>query len=202
MAAMVNMPKLGFDMAEGTLVRWLRAEGEEIKKGEVLAEIETDKATVEVEFEPGRDRSQALGGGGSQRSNRHSHRRDRRPRRTDQSCRTDRKTREGGGSGRAKLRERSRTSGPRRSDRSRGRRSARGWTRAAGRGSCFSPGAKDGGGERDRLAEAEGHGTRRPDHKEGSADRPTDTCWRPGPSRPGPRGEADAGEGRGPAGSN
>jgi len=49
MAAMVNMPKLGFDMAEGTLVRWLRAEGEEIKKGEVLAEIETDKATVEVE---------------------------------------------------------------------------------------------------------------------------------------------------------
>ncbi|MGA2820740.1 MAG: dihydrolipoamide acetyltransferase family protein [Anaerolineales bacterium] len=49
MAALVNMPKLGFDMAEGTLVRWLRAEGEEIKKGEVLAEIETDKATVEVE---------------------------------------------------------------------------------------------------------------------------------------------------------
>jgi pyruvate dehydrogenase E2 component (dihydrolipoamide acetyltransferase) len=49
MAATVNMPKLGFDMAEGTLVRWMRAEGEEIKKGEVLAEIETDKATVEVE---------------------------------------------------------------------------------------------------------------------------------------------------------
>ena len=49
MAATVTMPKLGFDMAEGTLVRWMRAEGEEIKKGEVLAEIETDKATVEVE---------------------------------------------------------------------------------------------------------------------------------------------------------
>jgi pyruvate dehydrogenase E2 component (dihydrolipoamide acetyltransferase) len=43
------MPKLGFDMAEGTLVRWLKAEGEAVKKGEILAEIETDKATVEVE---------------------------------------------------------------------------------------------------------------------------------------------------------
>ncbi|MGA2111988.1 MAG: dihydrolipoamide acetyltransferase family protein [Anaerolineales bacterium] len=49
MAATVIMPKLGFDMAEGTLIRWLRAEGEEIRKGEALAEIETDKATVEVE---------------------------------------------------------------------------------------------------------------------------------------------------------
>jgi pyruvate dehydrogenase E2 component (dihydrolipoamide acetyltransferase) len=43
------MPKLGFDMAEGTLVRWVKAEGEAINKGDVLAEIETDKATVEVE---------------------------------------------------------------------------------------------------------------------------------------------------------
>jgi pyruvate dehydrogenase E2 component (dihydrolipoamide acetyltransferase) len=43
------MPKLGFDMAEGTLVRWVKAKGDEVKKGEVLAEIETDKATVEVE---------------------------------------------------------------------------------------------------------------------------------------------------------
>ena len=43
------MPKLGFDMAEGTLVRWVKAEGESVNKGEVLAEIETDKATVEVE---------------------------------------------------------------------------------------------------------------------------------------------------------
>ncbi len=49
MAEIVNMPKLGFDMAEGTLVRWVKAEGEEIERGEVLAEIETDKATVEVE---------------------------------------------------------------------------------------------------------------------------------------------------------
>lgn len=49
MADFVTMPKLGFDMAEGRLVRWMKAEGEEVQKGEVLAEIETDKATVEVE---------------------------------------------------------------------------------------------------------------------------------------------------------
>lgn len=49
MAETISMPKLGFDMAEGTLVRWVRNEGEEISKGDVLAEIETDKATVEVE---------------------------------------------------------------------------------------------------------------------------------------------------------
>lgn len=49
MAETIRMPKLGFDMAEGTLVRWLKKEGETVAKGEVLAEIETDKATVEVE---------------------------------------------------------------------------------------------------------------------------------------------------------
>jgi pyruvate dehydrogenase E2 component (dihydrolipoamide acetyltransferase) len=49
MAEIVNMPKLGFDMAEGTLVRWVITEDEEVEKGQVLAEIETDKATVEVE---------------------------------------------------------------------------------------------------------------------------------------------------------
>ena len=49
MAETISMPKLGFDMAEGTLVRWIKKAGEPVKKGEVLAEIETDKATVEVE---------------------------------------------------------------------------------------------------------------------------------------------------------
>lgn len=49
MADVVTMPKLGFDMAEGTLVRWVKAEGDPVEKGEVIAEIETDKATVEVE---------------------------------------------------------------------------------------------------------------------------------------------------------
>ncbi len=49
MAETISMPKLGFDMAEGLLVRWVKNEGETVNKGDVLAEIETDKATVEVE---------------------------------------------------------------------------------------------------------------------------------------------------------
>ena len=49
MAEVVTMPKLGFDMAEGVLVRWVIAEGGNVNRGEILAEIETDKATVEVE---------------------------------------------------------------------------------------------------------------------------------------------------------
>lgn len=49
MADTVTMPKLGFDMQEGTLIRWVKSEGDQVNKGEVLAEIETDKATVEVE---------------------------------------------------------------------------------------------------------------------------------------------------------
>src|SRR5690349_15488623 len=49
MTETITMPKLGFDMAEGLLVRWVKQVGENINKGDVLAEIETDKATVEVE---------------------------------------------------------------------------------------------------------------------------------------------------------
>jgi pyruvate dehydrogenase E2 component (dihydrolipoyllysine-residue acetyltransferase) len=49
MPELVPMPKLGFDMAEGTLVRKVKKQGDSVSKGEVLAEIETDKATVEVE---------------------------------------------------------------------------------------------------------------------------------------------------------
>lgn len=49
MAETISMPKLGFDMQEGTLIRWVKNEGENVNKGDVLAEIETDKATVEVE---------------------------------------------------------------------------------------------------------------------------------------------------------
>lgn len=45
----VMMPKLGFDMAEGTLVNWVKKIGDHVQKGESLAEIETDKATIEVE---------------------------------------------------------------------------------------------------------------------------------------------------------
>ena len=43
------MPQMGFDMQEGTLVRWLKAEGATVQNGEAIAEIETDKAVVEFE---------------------------------------------------------------------------------------------------------------------------------------------------------
>lgn len=49
MSELITLPKLGFDMAEGTLVRWLKQVGDSVKKGDVLLEVETDKATVEVE---------------------------------------------------------------------------------------------------------------------------------------------------------
>ncbi|HEX6292852.1 MAG TPA: dihydrolipoamide acetyltransferase family protein [Herpetosiphonaceae bacterium] len=47
--AEVTMPKMGFDMTEGTIVRWLKQVGDEVKKGEPIAEIETDKVTIEIE---------------------------------------------------------------------------------------------------------------------------------------------------------
>ncbi|MCX6082385.1 MAG: dihydrolipoamide acetyltransferase family protein [Chloroflexi bacterium] len=53
MSEIISMPKLGFDMREGILVRWVKNEGDSIDKGDVLAEIETDKATVEVESSAG-----------------------------------------------------------------------------------------------------------------------------------------------------
>ncbi len=43
------MPQMGYDMHEGTLVRWLKSEDDEVSLGEPIAEIETDKAVVEVE---------------------------------------------------------------------------------------------------------------------------------------------------------
>ncbi|MCQ3930167.1 MAG: hypothetical protein DPW16_06875 [Chloroflexi bacterium] len=49
MADTVMMPKLGFDMKEGTLVRWVKQVNDPVNVGDVIAEIETDKATVEVE---------------------------------------------------------------------------------------------------------------------------------------------------------
>ena len=45
----VLMPALSPTMTEGTLSRWLKKEGDEIAAGDVIAEIETDKATMEVE---------------------------------------------------------------------------------------------------------------------------------------------------------
>ena len=49
MATTVVMPQMGYDMQEGTLVRWLKQEGEEVTRGEAIAEIETDKAVIEME---------------------------------------------------------------------------------------------------------------------------------------------------------
>ena len=49
MASEVIMPQMGFDMKEGTLVRWIKREGDEVASGEIIAEIETDKAVVEIE---------------------------------------------------------------------------------------------------------------------------------------------------------
>ena len=49
MATNVVMPQMGYDMREGTVVRWHKREGEAVNRGEVIADIETDKATVEFE---------------------------------------------------------------------------------------------------------------------------------------------------------
>ncbi len=49
MATNILMPALSPTMTEGTLSRWLKKEGEQIRAGDVIAEIETDKATMEVE---------------------------------------------------------------------------------------------------------------------------------------------------------
>jgi pyruvate dehydrogenase E2 component (dihydrolipoamide acetyltransferase) len=49
MATNILMPALSPTMTEGTLSRWLKKEGEEVHAGDVIAEIETDKATMEVE---------------------------------------------------------------------------------------------------------------------------------------------------------
>jgi pyruvate dehydrogenase E2 component (dihydrolipoamide acetyltransferase) len=45
----IILPSLGFDMTEGKLVRWLKQEGERVEKGQAIAEIETEKANVEIE---------------------------------------------------------------------------------------------------------------------------------------------------------
>ena len=54
MATYIEMPKLSDTMTEGTLLKWLRKTGDKVEVGDILAEIETDKATMEMEsFEDG-----------------------------------------------------------------------------------------------------------------------------------------------------
>ena len=45
----VTMPSMGADMTEGTIAKWLKAEGDQISRGDKIAEIETDKTVVEME---------------------------------------------------------------------------------------------------------------------------------------------------------
>ena len=45
----ILMPALSPTMSEGNLVKWHKKEGDEVKAGQILAEIETDKATMEIE---------------------------------------------------------------------------------------------------------------------------------------------------------
>src|SRR3954466_15302930 len=49
MATVVTMPRLSDTMTEGTVATWLKKVGDKISEGDILAEIETDKATMEFE---------------------------------------------------------------------------------------------------------------------------------------------------------
>ena len=51
MSSEVKLPRLGQGMEAGTIVKWLKAEGDRVEKGEPLFEVDTDKATQEVEAE-------------------------------------------------------------------------------------------------------------------------------------------------------
>src|SRR5438132_6624629 len=53
MAAEVKLPRLGQGMESGTIVKWLKAEGDTVEKGEPLYELDTEKVTQEVEAEAG-----------------------------------------------------------------------------------------------------------------------------------------------------
>ncbi|HEX7102784.1 MAG TPA: dihydrolipoamide acetyltransferase family protein [Nitrolancea sp.] len=49
MAKTLVMPQMGYDMDAGTLLRWLKQEGDQVERGEPIAEIETDKVNLEIE---------------------------------------------------------------------------------------------------------------------------------------------------------
>ncbi|HEY4798983.1 MAG TPA: biotin/lipoyl-containing protein, partial [Bacteroidia bacterium] len=49
MAEIIRMPKLSDTMTEGTVSRWLKKVGDKVKSGEIIAEIDSDKATMEFE---------------------------------------------------------------------------------------------------------------------------------------------------------
>lgn len=45
----IEMPKLGYDMESGRVAGWIKKVGDQVARGEVIAEIETEKSTVEME---------------------------------------------------------------------------------------------------------------------------------------------------------
>ena len=49
MATVISMPRLSDTMTEGTVASWLKSVGDKVEEGDILAEIETDKATMEFE---------------------------------------------------------------------------------------------------------------------------------------------------------
>ena len=49
MAEVINMPRLSDTMDEGTLAKWFKKVGDSVNEGDILAEIETDKVTMEFE---------------------------------------------------------------------------------------------------------------------------------------------------------
>lgn len=65
MASNVTMPKMGYDMEEGKILRWLKKEGDPVTKGEPIAEIETDKISIEIEAFAGGVLAKILHGDGA-----------------------------------------------------------------------------------------------------------------------------------------
>ena len=49
MAEIIRMPKMSDTMEEGVISSWLKKVGDQVKSGDILAEVETDKATMELE---------------------------------------------------------------------------------------------------------------------------------------------------------
>ena len=66
MAIIIEMPKLSDTMSEGKILSWKKKEGDQVSAGEVLAEIESDKANMEMEaYDAGFLRKQLVPEGGS-----------------------------------------------------------------------------------------------------------------------------------------
>ena len=66
LAIVIDMPKLSDTMTEGKILSWLKKEGDEVEPGEVLAEVESDKANMELEaYDAGFLRKILVGDGGS-----------------------------------------------------------------------------------------------------------------------------------------